>query len=130
MLFSSTGDKYSPVVCQDLHLFGRFGDCFAVSRLCNNRRGYLSRDVRLSIPLLVVNPKYDMRKVGFETIKRMQKFGMQNAVSHVDGQRHVRWATRGASRVVALTARKGCGVGGFPFQILVLLQSPRGRCRR
>eukprot|EP00903_Cladosiphon_okamuranus_P016099 g14860.t1 len=42
--------------------------------------GYLSRDVRLSVPLLVVDPKYDMRKVGFETIKRMQKFGMQNAL--------------------------------------------------
>lgn len=54
----------------------------------NDRRGYLSRDVRLSVPLLVVNPKHDMRKVGFETIKRMQKFGMQNAVSHVVGRRH------------------------------------------
>eukprot|EP00752_Nemacystus_decipiens_P011328 g10066.t1 len=42
--------------------------------------GYLSRDVRLSVPLLVVNPKFDMRKVGFDTIKRMQKFGMQNAL--------------------------------------------------
>lgn len=68
-------------------LFGLFGDCCAVSRFDNNRRGYLSRDVRLSVPLLVVNLKYDMRKVGFETIKRMQKFGMHNAVSHVVGQR-------------------------------------------
>ncbi|CAM9803922.1 unnamed protein product [Ectocarpus sp. 6 AP-2014] len=42
--------------------------------------GYLSRDVRLSLALIAVNPKYDMRKVGFETIKRMKSFGMQNAL--------------------------------------------------
>ncbi|CAM9317871.1 unnamed protein product, partial [Hapterophycus canaliculatus] len=42
--------------------------------------GYLSRDVRLSLRLLVVNPKYGMRKVGFETIKRMKAFGRQNAL--------------------------------------------------
>ncbi|CAM9205881.1 unnamed protein product [Scytosiphon promiscuus] len=42
--------------------------------------GYLSRDVRLSLRLLVVNPKYGMRKVGFETIKRMKAFGMHNAL--------------------------------------------------
>ncbi len=73
--------------------FGRFGDLVQINRTSPwtkqhrkrqrqpNRRGYLSRDVRLSVPLIVVNPKYDMRKVGFETIKRMQKFGRQNAVS-------------------------------------------------
>lgn len=79
----SSFTKRSLVVYQTLHLFGRLGAYCAVLRFDENRRGYLSRDVRLSVPLLVVNPKYDMRRVGFETIKRMQKFGRQNAVSNV-----------------------------------------------
>lgn len=116
-------------VSRPLHIFGRFGDCCAVSRLDNNRRGYLSRDVRLSIPLLVVNPKYDMRKVGFETIKRMQKFGMQNAVSHVVGP----WCFVCISRfllVCALRTKGFFALVPLVFVFLVLLLSHQGSCRR
>ncbi|CAM9454524.1 unnamed protein product [Pylaiella littoralis] len=42
--------------------------------------GYLSRDVRLCLRLIAVNPKYDVRTVGFETINRMKAFGTQNAL--------------------------------------------------
>lgn len=42
--------------------------------------GYLSRDVRICLRLIVVHPMYDMRTVGFETIDELKIFGMQNAL--------------------------------------------------
>lgn len=34
----------------------------------------------MCLRLFVVNPMYDMRTVGFETIDELKSFGMQNAV--------------------------------------------------
>lgn len=44
-------------------------------------RGGLDRDVRICLRLIVVNPMYDMRTVGFETMAELKSFGTQNAVS-------------------------------------------------
>lgn len=63
------------------HLMESFR-CLLDDRLYYCYRGYLSRDVRLCLRLIVVNPEYDVRTVGFETINRMKAFGTQNAVSY------------------------------------------------
>lgn len=36
----------------------------------------------MCLRLIVVNPVYDMRTVGFESIEELKSFGMQNAVRH------------------------------------------------
>lgn len=61
---------------------GFFGTlaAFAPIGIGTIRRGHLTRDVRFCLRLLVVNPKYDMRTIGFETIKELKFFGLQNAV--------------------------------------------------
>ncbi|CAM9744742.1 unnamed protein product [Ascophyllum nodosum] len=42
--------------------------------------GSLSRDVRICSRLIVVNPAYDKRAVGFATVDQLKSFGRQNAL--------------------------------------------------
>lgn len=43
-------------------------------------RGGLNRDVRICLRLIIVNPMYDTREIGFETVNEIKSFGTQNAL--------------------------------------------------
>lgn len=45
------------------------------------RSGGLNRDVKICVQLIVVNPLYNKKTVGFQTVHDLESFGKNNAVS-------------------------------------------------
>lgn len=54
-------------------------------------RGGLNRDVRICLRLIIVNPMYDTREIGFETVNEIKSFGTQNAVRDRRGGRKAKF---------------------------------------